>query len=92
MELSYLMAHELTPLTVQLVPHLAHDMRDLAQLLSQETPPSVMLWAKSIFLINYGFGDTSSKGFGSTFALKDGISYQISIWKPDQNDKSSNWR
>jgi hypothetical protein len=53
----------------------------------------VTLRAKSIFLVNYGFGDASGKGFGSTFARTKGVSYRIGVWNKDQDDdKSSNWK
>jgi hypothetical protein len=91
-ELAYLMAHEGAPETVRPVPRLPDDVRALSVLLSQPTPPSVTLRSKVIFLVKYGFGDASGKGFGATFALRGAISYRIGVWKADEGDESSNWR
>jgi hypothetical protein len=91
-ELVYLMAHEGAPKTVRAVPRLANDVRALLECLSQATPPSVTLRSKSVYLVKYGFGDASGKGFGSTFGLKEAISYRIGVWQSDQDGESSNWR
>jgi hypothetical protein len=91
-ELAYLMAHEGAPKTVRPVPRLANDVRALLECLSQETPPSVTLRSKSICLVKCGFGDASGKGFGSTFGLKESISYRIGVWQSDHDGESSNWR
>jgi hypothetical protein len=91
-ELAYLMAHEGAPKTVRPVPRLANDVRALLECPSQETPPSVTFRSKSIYLVKYGFGDVSGKGFGSTFALKEAISYRVGVWQSDHDGESSNWR
>jgi hypothetical protein len=67
-------------------------VRALLECLSQETPPLVTLRSKSIYLVKYGFGDASGKGFGSTFGLKESISYRIGVWQSDHDGESSNWR
>jgi hypothetical protein len=46
-------------------------------LLAGKKPPVVTLRAKFIYMVKYGFGDVSGKGFGATFALKMGVSYRI---------------
>jgi hypothetical protein len=74
------------------VPRLANDVRALLECLSQETPPSVALRSKSIYLVKHGFGDASGKGFGLTFGLKESISYRIGVWQSDHDGESSNWR
>jgi hypothetical protein len=91
-ELAYLMAHEGAPKTVRPVARLANDVRALLECLSQETPPSVTLRSKSICLVKHGFGDAHGKGFGSTFGLKESISYRIGVWQSDHDGESSNWR
>jgi hypothetical protein len=90
-ELAYLIAHEGAPKTVRLVPRLAEDVRALMLLLSGEEPPVVTLPAKSIYMVKYGFGDASGKGFGATFALKMGVSYRIGVWRKNRDNESSNW-
>jgi hypothetical protein len=80
------------PKFVHPVPRLESDLRALRAITSQEAPPQVTLRSKSIYQVNYGFGDASGKGFGSTFGVKEGISYRIGVWRKDQEDKSSNWR
>jgi hypothetical protein len=91
-ELAYLIAHKGAPKTVRPVPRLAGDMRALMLLLSGKEPPVVTLRAKFIYMVKYGFGDALGKGFGATFALKTGVSYQIGVWTKDRENESSNWR
>ena len=74
------------------VQRLFEDLVFLAQFFKSDSPPRVMVRSRLLFLIVYGFGDASGKGFGSTFTVPDGISYRIGVWKPDESSESSNWR
>lgn len=80
------------PAEVEPVPRLIEDLEFLAHFFAQESPPRVMVRSRLVFLIVYGFGDASGKGFGSTFTVQNGISYRIGVWNPDESDESSNWR
>jgi hypothetical protein len=80
------------PGTVQPVDRFFDDLEFLIPFFASETPPKVMVRATLLFLVVYGFGDASGKGFGSTFTVPNGISYRIGVWGPDETDESSNWK
>ena len=80
------------PLMVEPVTRMLDDLVCLEKIFEPEFPPRIILRATFIFLIIYGFGDASGKGFGSTFAQGSDISYRIGTWGEDESNESSNWR
>jgi hypothetical protein len=42
--------------------------------------------------VQYGFGDASGSGFGSTFKIQQAVLYRHGIWGSDSDGKLSNWR
>ena len=80
------------PKTVTPVPRFYDDLDTLVKLFKAPSPPEITIRSSSIFLVVYGFGDASGKGFGSTFARGSDISYRIGTWGPDESGESSNWR
>jgi hypothetical protein len=80
------------PLTVLPVPRLLDDLVFLQKFFEPTSPPMTILRADFIFLVVYGFGDASGKGFGSTFSRGKDISYRIGAWGDDESDESSIWR
>jgi hypothetical protein len=68
------------------------DLDFLSQFFESESPPRVMVRSRLVYLVKYGFGDASGKGFGSTFSVPNGISYRIGVWKKEESEESSNWR
>jgi hypothetical protein len=80
------------PAEVVPVQRFLEDLDFLSQFFETESPPRVLVRSRLLYLIKYGFGDASGKGFGSTFTVPNGISYRIGVWKPDESDESSNWR
>jgi hypothetical protein len=80
------------PKTVKPVPRFLDDLGCLVRIFSSEAPPVIVLRSLFVFMVVYGFGDASGKGFGSTFGRGDAISYRIGIWGAHEEEESSNWR
>jgi hypothetical protein len=80
------------PRTVKPVPRFLDDLGCLVQIFSSEAPPIIILRSKLVFMVIYGFGDASGKGFGSTFGRGEDISYRIGTWATKEAEESSNWR
>ena len=80
------------PSEVVPVERFAEDLNFLAQFFEAELPPKVLVRSRLVYVIKYGFGDASGKGFGSTFTVPNGIAYRIGVWEKDESDESSNWR
>jgi hypothetical protein len=80
------------PPTVKPLPCFVDNLGGLVKIFSSRHPPVIILRPLAVFMIIYGFGDASGKGFGSTFARGDDISYRIGTWGDDETGESSNWR
>jgi hypothetical protein len=80
------------PGLVKPVPRFFDNLEFLTMFFSPTSPSKVTIQATSLFLVVYGFGDASGKGFGSTFTVPNGVSFRIGVWKPDESDESSNWQ
>jgi hypothetical protein len=80
------------PDSVKPVPRFFDDLEFLTQFFASACPPKVMIRASTLFMVVYGFGDTSGKGFGSTFTVPNGISYRIGVWRPEESAESSSWK
>ena len=80
------------PVTVKPLQHFVDNLVCLVKIFSMDCPPTIVLRSLRVFLIIYGFGDASGKGFGSTFSRGEDISYRIGTWGEDESDESSNWR
>jgi hypothetical protein len=80
------------PLKVKPVPRFIDDLKGLFEIFSAEAPPIIVLRSLFVYMVVYGFGDASGKGFGSTFSRGSDISYRIGTWADDESDESSNWR
>lgn len=45
-----------------------------------------------IRIVQYGFGDASGTGFGSTIQTRQGLKYCVGVWGSDEDDESSNFK
>ena len=80
------------PSDVVPVEQFTQDLEFLSQFFESESPPRVLVRSQLVYVIKYGFGDASGKGFGSTFTVPSGIAYRIVVWEKDESNESSNWR
>jgi hypothetical protein len=80
------------PKSVKPVPRFLDDLVCLVKIFSSKVPPVIILRSKLVFMVVYGFGDASGKGFGSTFGRGEDISYRIGTWATREAEESSNWR
>ncbi len=74
------------------VPRFHQDLEVLLQLMQSEK--SILQRVRSsncLMAAFYGFGDTSSSGFGASLACPDGLHTQYGIWPSNIRDKSSNY-
>ena len=80
------------PARVKAVPRLKDDLRALETLTESEIPPLRLVCPSTVCSVQYGFGDASGAGFGSTFSAPGEILYRHGIWGADDSGRSSNWR
>jgi hypothetical protein len=80
------------PPTVEPVDRLFDDLGFLTKFVTPKAPPRVLIRARLVVMVVYGFGDASGKGFGSTFTVANGVSYRIGVWNSEESDESSNWK
>ena len=80
------------PITVKAVPRFRDDVEALLELSAVQEPPHRKVRCFRTGRAYYGFGDASSKGFGSTLQFSDDVYYEYGQWSAEISEKSSNWR
>ena len=80
------------PDKVGLAPRLYDDLEALSLFFGSDNPSWRFIRGSEICVVEYGFGDASGVGFGSSFESKGGISYRLGIWGKDVGGESSNFR
>ena len=76
----------------QAAPCFQQDLDAILHLAEEDTPRMRCVRCTSTLTAYYGFGDTSSAGFGLTVARPDGLYGRFGIWGKDAEDQSSNYR
>ena len=85
--------HRASPDFVKPVPRYRGDLKALKNLTeSLEAPKRIVRSKKQILHVEYGFGDASGKGFGSTITLNGKILWRAGQWDPSYEEESSNLR
>jgi hypothetical protein len=84
--------HRASPDFVKPVPRYRGDLRALEKLTEPLVPPKRTIRSKNIIQVEYGFGDASGKGFGSTISLNGKILWRAGQWQPHYEEESSNLR
>jgi hypothetical protein len=84
--------HRASPEFVKPVPRYRGDLRALEKLTEPPVPPKRKIRSKMIIHVEYGFGDASGKGFGSTITLNGVILWRAGQWEPSYEEESSNLR
>ena len=75
------------------VPRLLNDLSVLSDFLSVDKPPWRFVRGGRAAYVQYGFGDASKAGFGTTFQLDDSsIWFRMGVWGSDEDSESSNFR
>jgi len=80
------------PDKVGLAPRMYDDLEALALFFKSDNPSWRFIRGSEICVVEYGFGDASGVGFGSSFESKGGISYRLGVWGKDVGGESSNFR
>ena len=80
------------PRRVKAVYRLRSDLEALATFFEDEDPPWRFVRGKEICVAQYGFGDASGSGFGSSYLTPEGIKYRFGSWGKDVGEESSNYR
>jgi len=84
--------YENHPEKVSLAPRLFDDLHALEKFFEADKPCWRFVRGKEIMVAEYGFGDASGAGYGSTYATKKGIQYRFGTWGTDLGGESSNFR
>jgi hypothetical protein len=82
------------PPTVSPVPRLIHDVNALMKIFEADTPAQQLLLrpANGAYLVVYGGGDASGKGFGSIVSpLGMRSLFKMGFWCSEASENSSNW-
>ena len=82
------------PQTVEFLPRVLKDMKDLEQLTTTPTPVQMLLWPVSgVVWVAYGFDDAAQEVFGDKLKpLNFFLSIHIGFWCTADSEKSSNNR
>ncbi len=73
------------------VPRFKEDLEAILELAMGDKPAMRCVQNNCMLTAYYGFGDTSSAGFGSTVKRPSGIHGRFGLWGKDKDDKSSNY-
>ncbi len=84
--------HTASPDYVQPVPRFKGDLRALRELTEPTAPPKRRIRSKNVIRVEYGFGDASGKGFGSTITLNNKLLWRAGQWLASYEEESSNLR
>jgi hypothetical protein len=84
--------HRESPVYVKPVPRYRGDLRALEKLTEAPTPPKRKIRSKVVIHVEYGFGDASGKGFGSTITVNGIILWRAGQWEASYEEESSNLR
>jgi len=84
--------HVKAPRRVRAVNRLRNDLEALASFFMDGEPPWRFVRGREICVAQYGFGDASGTGFGSTYMTPEGIKYRFGSWGSDTSEESSNYR
>ena len=85
--------YENHPNKVSLAPRLYDDLEALALFFKPDKPSWRFVRGSEIVVAEYGFGDASGAGFGSSFeSQRGGINYRLGVWGEDVGGESSNFR
>ena len=74
------------------VRHFLSDLMELELIFDHDKPPRRLVRGTQVLVVQYGFGDASGGGFGSTWETTEGIMYRCGVWGRDNCGKSSNYR
>jgi hypothetical protein len=74
------------------VPRLKVDLGALGVLTTSAIPLLRLVRPNQVGTVQYGFGDASRPGFGSTFWNPGEILYKHGVWGSDDEGMSLNWR
>jgi len=80
------------PDKVSLAPRLFDDLHALERFFASDKPCWRFVRGKEVMVAEYGFGDASGSGFGSSYATQNGIQYRFGTWNADVGGESSNFR
>ena len=80
------------PEQVSIVPRMTEDLNALNLFFAEEKPTWRFVRGSEICVAEYGFGDASGSGFGSSYQTNAGIRYRFGIWGRDTQGESSNFR
>ena len=77
-------------LMIKPVPRFHACLEALSTLFEPTKAPIVTIGSKRVYLLLYGFTDTSESDFGSSFLTENGVCFRIGTWEKDVEDHSSN--
>ena len=80
------------PDKVSIVPRMIDDLNALSLFFEDDKPTWRFIRGSEICVVEYGFGDASGSGFGSSFKTQNGIRYRFGLWGRDTQGESSNFR
>jgi len=80
------------PEKISLAPRLYDDLHALSMFFAAEKPSWRFVRGREIMVAEYGFGDASGAGYGSSYATENGIQYRFGTWNSDLGGESSNFR
>ena len=79
------------PVKAKAAKRLMQDLTALWAMMASDCPPEVVVRARTIIALLYGFADASGSGFGSTIIGPDGMRYRIGTWGPETGTESLNY-
>jgi hypothetical protein len=74
------------------VYRLRADLACLAELTAFDVPPRRKIRSSEVIRVEYGLGDASGKGFGSSIFWGSKVIWRSGQWKKSFESESSNWR
>ena len=80
------------PEKVSLAPRIFDDLHALEKFFSADKPCWRFVRGREVMVAEYGFGDASGAGYGSSYATQNGIQYRFGTWSSDLGGESSNFR
>jgi hypothetical protein len=83
---------EVAPKLAETVPRLEFDLACLRELTPSEKAPRRRVRSSSVIRVEYGFGDASGKGLGSSITLGEEVVWRSGQWRSGYQDESSNFR
>ena len=80
------------PSEVKPVPRFIYDLHALHLLTETTKPPVLIIQLKNIYVVKYGFGDSSVGGFGSSVTHHNDLNVHFGTWNKEGSKSTSNFR